>query len=210
MVECSRRDGENVHENGIEESVKRNSDGVHVDTCVYLTTCHKHTTAKCHSQTDCFLENKRFFINNFCFKKMYDEKKSDSDSSDSDGNEYYVVSKIKPSWLEDFKKGDLGAEFPQQKKMNSQKPIDLSREFLNDILKKVRNKQNEQQPTQSRAAQNAISTFIGVNTPATTQQSNIQMNGGPSVVAQMTAVPTQELQNVSIFVVIFSYNLLLI
>lgn len=137
---------------------------------------------------------------------MYDEKASDSDSSDSDGNEYYVVSKIKPSWLEDFQSGQFGGEFPTEKKMDAQKPIDVSKEFLNDILKKVRSKQNAKQPTQSVEAQNAISTIIGGNAPAK-QQSNVQMNGAPSV-AQMTAVPTQDFQpqNVSIFTVIFPMN----
>lgn len=44
-----------MHENEIKENAKRNSDGVHVDTCMYMTTC-KHTTVKCHSQIDCFLK----------------------------------------------------------------------------------------------------------------------------------------------------------
>lgn len=126
------------------------------------------------------------------------------DSSDgSDESEYCAYSTINPKWLRNYESGNFGVDFPIEK-ADEPKSVNLSKEALNNILKIVRNKQNAQQPTESKAAQSAITAIIGSNgnsenanvTQETTPSNCIRSNGG---VGQMPPEQPANQRNVSTF-----------
>lgn len=143
---------------------------------------------------------------------MYDNVQSDSESSESDESEYCVHSSIKLAWLQDYESGNFGNDYP----IDKPKLANLSKEFLTDVLKKVRSKQNAQSSTEFRNEGVEQSNDLP-NTTAT--QHTIQLNGIPNTVPnslphtvpntnsngfpQMTAPQPVHSTNVSILMMIF-------
>lgn len=102
----------------------------------------------------------------------------------ADDNHSYASSQIKSNWLHAYKNGNFDDEFPSDLQVNveASRTADPSREFVERILNRIRNKQNVQKTIESTA-----------NVSRTTEFAIIS-------VQQITDI---ELENVSIFLVDF-------
>ncbi|XP_055295302.1 uncharacterized protein LOC129565011 [Sitodiplosis mosellana] len=97
---------------------------------------------------------------------------------DSDDDNRYVCSQIKPSWKQAYENGNFGDDFPPDLQVNAapSQALDQSAVFLTRILNRVRSKQNDRQPVESTAQ---IVSTVKILTTSAQKPQDILMNDTP-------------------------------